>query len=71
MFLTLNHICPNKNNEMKRKRLELNTSNKKLFKLDFDYFPQSIYSKLNTKVISNLKTQISRPKKVIIKRKLT
>ena len=46
---------------MRRKRLELNTSNKKLFKLDFDRSPYSIYSQSNTKVISNLKLKRSRP----------
>ena len=56
---------------MKRKSLELNTSNKKLFKLDFDRSPQSIYSQSNTKVISNLKLERSRPENVSIKRKLT
>ena len=35
--------------------LELNTSNTKLSKLDFDHSPQPIYSQSNTKVISNLK----------------
>ena len=32
---------------MKEKSLELNTSNKKLFKLDFDISLQSIYSQQN------------------------
>ena len=32
---------------MERKVLELNTSNKKLFKLNFDRSPQSIYSQPN------------------------
>ena len=39
---------------MKGKTLELNTSNKKLFNLDFNRSPQSIYSQWNTKEISNL-----------------
>ena len=52
---------------MKRKGLELNTSNKELFKLDFDHSPQSIYSQSNTKIIRNLKLERSRPKKVPIK----
>ena len=56
---------------MKRKSLEFNTSNKKLFKLDFDRFPQSVYSQSNVKVISNLKLERSRPEKVPIKIKLT
>ena len=46
---------------MKKKSLELNTSNKKLFKLDFDRSPQSIYSQSNIIVISNLKLKKSRP----------
>ena len=56
---------------MKGKSLELDTSNKKLFKLDFDHYSQPIYSQSNTKVISNLKTRKSRLGKVLIKRKLT
>ena len=52
---------------MKRKILELDTSNKKLFKLDFDRSPQSIYSQSNTQVISNLKLERSRPEKVPMK----
>ena len=48
---------------MERKGLELNTSNKKLFKLDFDRSPQSIYPQSNTKVISNLRTRRSSAKK--------
>ena len=56
---------------MKRKSLELNTSNKKLFKLDFERSPQTIYSQSNPKVISNLKLKRSRSEKVPIKRKLT
>ena len=54
----------NKNEEMKRKSLELNTLNKKLFKLDFDHSPQSIYSQSNIKVISNLKLKRLRLEKV-------
>ena len=49
---------------MKRKSLELNTLNKKLFKLDFDHSPQSIYSQSNIKVISNLKLKRLRLEKV-------
>ena len=56
---------------MKRKSLEFNTSNKKLFKLDFDRFPQSVYSQSNVKVISNLKLERSRLEKAPIKIKLT
>ena len=52
---------------MKEKSLELNISNKKLFKLDFDHSSQPIYSQLNKKVISDLKLKRSRPKKVPIK----
>ena len=52
---------------MKKKILELNTSNKKFFKLDFDRYPQSIYSQSYIKVISNLKLKRSRPEKVPIK----
>ena len=52
---------------MKRKMLELDTLNKKLFKLDFDCSPQSIYSQSNTKVISNLKLERSRAEKVPMK----
>ena len=52
---------------MKRKILELDTSNKKLFKLDFDRSPQSIYSQSNTQVISNLKLERSRLEKVPMK----
>jgi len=48
---------------MESKGLEFSTSNKKLFKLDFDRSPQSIFSQSNTKVISNLKTRRSRPEK--------
>ena len=55
--------------EKVKKRKE--TSNKKLFKLDFDRFPQSIYSQSNIKVISNLKFKRPRIEKVPIKRKLT
>ena len=53
---------------MKRKRLELNTLNKKFFKLYFDRSPQSINSKSNTKVIGNLKTRRLRPEKALIKK---
>ena len=56
---------------MKRKSLELNTSNKKLFKLNFDRSPQLIYLQSNVEVISNLKLERSRPEKVPIKIKLT
>ena len=42
---------------MKRKSLELDTLNKKLFMLDFDRSPWSIYSQSNIKVISNLKLE--------------
>jgi len=52
---------------MKRKGLELNASNKKLFKLDFNCSPQSICSQSNTKVISNLKLERSRLGKASIK----
>ena len=55
-----------KNKEMKRKSLELNTSNKKLFRLDFNYSSQS-YSQSNINVISKLKLKRSRPEKVPIK----
>ena len=51
---------------MRRKNLGLNTSNKKLFKFDFDHSPRS-YSQSNINVISNLKLKKSRPKKVPIK----
>ena len=37
---------------MKRKILELNTSNKKLFNLDFDHSRQSIYSQSSINLIS-------------------
>ena len=47
---------------MKKKNLKLNTSNKKLFKLEFDYSPQSIYSQSNIKVISNLNLERSTEK---------
>jgi len=50
--------------EMKKKSLELNISNKKLFELDFDCSLQSIYSQSNIKVISNLKLERSRLKNV-------
>ena len=56
---------------MKRKILELNTSNKKFFKLDFERSLQLIYSQSSINVISNLKLERSRPKKVSIKIKLT
>ena len=56
---------------MKEKRLEHIPQNKKLFKLDFDRSPQSIYSQLNTKVIINLKLERSKPENVPIKTKLT
>ena len=56
---------------MKMKSLELNTLNKKLFKLDFDRSPQLIYSQSNIKVIINLKLERSRLENVPIKRKLT
>ena len=56
-----------KKKKKKRKCFKLNTSNKKLFKLDFDHSPQPIYSQSNIKVISNLKLERSRPKKVSIK----
>ena len=52
----------------KKKRLELNTLKKKLFKLDFDRSPQSIYSQSNTKVINNLKTRRSRLENASIKK---
>ena len=56
---------------MKSKKVRTQNLNKKFFKLDFNYFPQSIYSKSNTKVIGNFKTRRSRPETVPIKRKLT
>ena len=56
---------------MKRKSLELNTSNKKLFKLVFYRSPKLIYSQSNIKMISNFKLERSRPEKVPIKIKLT
>ena len=56
---------------MKKKSLELNTSNKKFLNLDFDCSPQSIYSQSNIKVISNLKLEGSKPERFPIKRKLT
>ena len=40
---------------------------KKNLKLDFDRFPQSIYSQINKNVISNLKLKESRPEKASIK----
>ena len=52
---------------MKGKTLELNTSNKKLFNLDFNRSPQSIYSQINRNVISNLKLKGSGPKNAPIK----
>ena len=42
--------------EMKRKGFKLITSNKMLFKLDFDRSPKLICLQSNIKVISNLKT---------------
>jgi len=48
---------------MKRKILELDSSNKKLFMLDFDHSPRSIYSQSNTKVIGNLKLERSSQKR--------
>ena len=51
-----------------KKRLELNTLKKTLFKLDFDRSPQSIYSQPNTKVINNLKTRRSRLENASIKK---
>ena len=47
---------------MKKKSVKLNTLNKKLFKLEFDCSPQSIYSQLNIKVISNLNLERSTEK---------
>ena len=41
--------------------------NKKLFKLDFDHSPLSIYLQSSIKVINNLKLERSRTEKVIIK----
>ena len=35
----------------------------KAYRLDFDRFPQSNLSQINKKVISNIKTQRSRPEK--------
>ena len=52
---------------MKKKSLELNTSDKNLFKLDFNRSPQSIYSQSNIMVISNLKLEKSRLEKAPIK----
>ena len=60
-------IKARKGKKVKKKSLELNTSNKKLFELDFDRFPQSIYSQSNIKVNNNLKLERSRPEKVPIK----
>ena len=56
---------------MERKVLELNTSNKKLFKLDFDRSSQSNLFTTKQKLLVNYKIQGSRPEKVPIKRKLT
>ena len=53
---------------MKRKGLELNTLDKKLFKFDFNCFAQSIYLQSNTKVISNLKTQRSMLEEALIRK---
>ena len=55
---------------MKKKSLELNTSNTKFFKLYFDYSPQLICSQSTIKVIGNLKLKRSSPKKVLINIKL-
>ena len=53
----------------KKKSLKkyLKKKKKKTFKLDFDRFPQSIYSQINRNVISNLKLKESRPEKASIK----
>ena len=56
---------------MKKKSLELNTSKQKLLGLILTIPLSQIYSQSNKKVISNLKTQRSMPKKASIKRKLT
>ena len=55
----------------KKKSLELNTSKQKIVGLFFTVPLSQIYSQSNKKVISNLKTQRSMPKKASIKRKLT
>ena len=56
---------------MKKKSLELNTSKQKLLGLILTIPLSQIYSQSNKKVIINLKTQRSMPKKASIKRKLT
>ena len=52
----------------KKKSLELNTSKQKLLGLILTVPLSQIYSQSNKEVISNLKTQRSRPKKVTIKK---
>ena len=49
---------------MKEKGFVHMPQNKKLFKIDFNNSPQSIYSQSSIKVISNLKLERSRTKKV-------
>ena len=49
---------------MKEKGFVHMPQNKKLFKIDFDNSPQSVYSQSSIKVISNLKLERSRTKKV-------
>ena len=51
----------------KKKSLKKYLKKKKTFKLDFDRFPQPIYSQINRNVISNLKLKESRPEKASIK----
>ena len=52
----------------KKKSLELNTSKQKLLGLILTVPLSQIYSQSNKEVISNLKTQRSRPKKVTIRK---
>ena len=52
---------------MKKKSLELHTSDKKLFELDFDRSPQSNLFTIKKEWLVNFKTWGSRPEKVTIK----
>ena len=52
----------------KKKSLELNISKQKLLGLILTVPLSQIYSQSNKEVISNLKTQRSRPKKVTIRK---
>ena len=49
---------------MKREGLEPNTSNKKLFKFDFDHSPQSINSPPKKKMISRLQNSKIKARKM-------